>query len=113
MTWKECGACRRKKVVGELYAGKPHVQFDEGALETCGQRVVARLRSTLLWATPAFNPAQKAHVARGSTLGRDAGDRRGAPSRCGAGSFLSYPDFAITLGIQAFAGAGAPWYKPW
>ena len=30
-----CGARRRKKVVGELDAGNPHVQFDEGAQETC------------------------------------------------------------------------------
>src|SRR5580704_17200866 len=28
-------ACRRKKMIGELDAGNPHVQFDEGAQGTC------------------------------------------------------------------------------
>jgi hypothetical protein len=32
-------------MVGELDAGNPHVQFDEGALETCDS--VTRLRPTL------------------------------------------------------------------
>src|SRR3984893_17070269 len=38
-------ACRRKKMAGELDAGNPHVQFDEGALETCDS--VTRLCPTL------------------------------------------------------------------
>jgi len=33
------------KVVGELDAGNPHVQFDEGVQETCDS--VTRLRPTL------------------------------------------------------------------
>jgi hypothetical protein len=33
------------KMVGELDAGKPHVQFDEGAQETCD--IAARLCPTL------------------------------------------------------------------
>ena len=33
-TCRACGACGRKKVVGELDAGNPRVQFDEGMQET-------------------------------------------------------------------------------
>src|SRR3984893_19158707 len=38
-------ACRRKKMIGELDAGNPHVQFDEGAQETCD--IATRLCPTL------------------------------------------------------------------
>ena len=38
------GASRRKKMIGEPDAGKPHVRFDEGVQETCD--IAARLRPT-------------------------------------------------------------------
>src|ERR1700675_2646669 len=39
--WKDCGASRRTKMIGEPDAGNPHVRFDEGRQETCVR--VARL----------------------------------------------------------------------
>jgi hypothetical protein len=45
VTCPVCGACRWKKMVGELDAGNSHVQFDEGAQETCGS--ATRLCPTL------------------------------------------------------------------
>jgi len=42
-------------MAGELDAGKPHVQFDEGALETCDS--VTRLRPTLRQPLVIFSPA--------------------------------------------------------
>jgi len=38
-------------MIGKPDAGKPHVRFDEGVQETCD--IAARLRPTLLLATPA------------------------------------------------------------
>jgi hypothetical protein len=50
-------------MAGELDAGNPHVQFDEGALETCDS--VTRLRPTLRLAPLAeFEAAPHARVAR-------------------------------------------------
>ena len=45
-------ASDRKKVVGELDAGKPHVQFDEGAQETCKTCNAPVLYSTAQRANP-------------------------------------------------------------
>ena len=44
-------------MIGELDAGNPHVQFDEGAQETCD--IVTRLRPTLPKPLPSYFLAQK------------------------------------------------------
>src|SRR5439155_12191142 len=52
-----CGARRRQKMVRELDAGNPHVQFDEGALETCDS--ATRLCPTLPKPLPSWLNARR------------------------------------------------------
>jgi len=55
-------------MAGELDAGKPHVQFDEGALETCDR--VTRLRPTLPTPLPSLKRYDEAlrHLDKASEL---------------------------------------------
>src|SRR5262245_28474177 len=81
------------KVVGEPYAGKPHVRFDEGALETCG--CLPWRASTLLYVE---NPLPKPPGSRPSEVTQAlAGSMARAPPKPPPSDLPSRPEGPLTF----------------